>query len=243
MLDFVRALGFGDLDFPAVSVAIDDVCCFPRLSAAEFADCARMPLVCLDEAWDARKVQSNASNAFNLESSARVLGVELVDGIASRAQSTRIVESLAAGAELLRARRASIDEFASLIGALSWNNLLSRQFFACLGRFHAHVEDPANVVCRVPGEVWAEFALNLACWPLWSAGLTRPWWPCLPAIDASASFGFGLSMASVAPSLVREFVASLAPAHHVRPTLSPGGRVEKNWQRDSASDSPIQVQT
>ena len=112
-----------------------------------------------------------------------------------------------AGADLLRTRRSSRDELASFNGLLSWCDLLNRPLFSCLGRISDYINPGCIMVGIVFDCILAEVALNLSLWPLWFVDVTRPWWVCLPATDASCSFGFGLSVATRCPNLVRNFAA------------------------------------
>ena len=53
----------------------------------------------------------------------------------------------------------------------------------------------------------SELLHNIALFPFWSADLTRPWWPFIPATDASPSFGYGLCVARCPPSTSRAVAA------------------------------------
>ena len=58
---------------------------------------------------------------------------------------------------------------------------------------------------------------------LWSADLARSWMPCLPATDASGSFGFGLSVASCHPDVSKKVARHARDFdHHVRLALDSG---------------------
>ena len=83
----------------------------------------------------------------------------------------------------------------------------------------------------VPAPVLDEIALNIALFPYWSVDLTRRWIDIIPASDASQAFGFGLCIATAAPSLVRE-VASLP--YDVKPhdTCSPENGAPPEKLRD-----------
>ncbi len=80
----------------------------------------------------------------------------------------------------------------------------------------------------MPKAVLQELCLNVSLLALWTADLTRPWLPCLPATDASGSFGFGVCLAACPASVAREVAAHAgAYDHHVRLTLEAGDELER----------------
>ena len=69
----------------------------------------------------------------------------------------------------------------------------------------------------IPGEVISEIMLNIVLMACWHADMSRPWWPCMPATDASSAFGLGVSFVSCSHSLSREAAShSGSWEHHFR---------------------------
>ena len=63
----------------------------------------------------------------------------------------------------------------------------------------------------------------MSLFPLWAADLRKPWWPFMPATDASPSFGYGLSVANCSPELSRQVGQAAAdPSCVIRLTVMPG---------------------
>ncbi len=208
----------------AVSVATDDVLHYLRGAEDELADLTEPPLAALDRAWEELGVIENGEKAFDLASSATALGVVFDEGLRLLPKGERVYELLLATADLLRGALASPRELASLGGVVQWHNLLNRPLFSCLHHFYAFVRgDDELTPVPVPREVVSELALNVALLGLWSADLTRGWLPCLPATDASGSFGFGVCLAQCSPGLTKEVAGHAAETDHVvRVTLDEG---------------------
>jgi hypothetical protein len=73
-----------------------------------------------------------------------------------------------------------------------------------------------------------ELALNISLFGLWNADLSRPWWPLLPATDASSAFGFGCCIAPCSPELSRTVGRHACIGdHHIRLQLDSDDPVEK----------------
>ena len=81
---------------------------------------------------------------------------------------------------------------------------------SCFHEVYAYVDcEDATRVSHVSNNVLDELALNLVLAPHWVIDLTRQWMDIVAASDASEAYGFGMCVASAAPSLVRN-VASLS---------------------------------
>ena len=129
-------------------------------------------------------------------------------------------------ADLLRAPTASRDEITTVNGWLSWINLLNRPMFSCLHRIYVFIQPGGACAVGLPGLVLNEIALNVCLRPFWEADFSRPWWPFLPATDASASFGFGLPIARHPPNDARALAAFVRETdHHVRLAWKPSDLV------------------
>ena len=88
---------------------------------------------------------------------------------------------------------------------------MNRPLYACLHNIYEFMRArPALVARALPDDVLSEVLLNASLFPFWSADLRRPWWPFLPATDASPSFGYGVSIAKCDPMLSRAVAAAAA---------------------------------
>ena len=175
-----------------------------------------------------RGLVENPTKSFDLELSATALGMEVHEGVALLPRSSRVCDLLAGSIDLLEGATASPLELASFGGVVQWHNLVNRPLFSCLHEYYAFVRQPEEKTERaVPACVLSELALNVGLLALWSTDLTRPWLPCMPATDASGSYGFGYCLAPCSPELAREVAAHAAGHdHHIRLTLAAGDPAE-----------------
>ena len=202
----------------AVSVATDDILHFFRGTAEEVAALDDAPLDCLDAIWGRRNVVSNDAKRLDLRSSGVALGVVLQDGCQLLAKGSRVADLIRGLLDLLKKPFASPREIASYTGVLQWHNLLNRPLFSCLHEVYDFQRlEPETERRPVPAAVREELCLNMSLLALWTSDLSRPWMPCMPATDASGSFGFGFCLAACEPELVRETAAHAGREdHHIR---------------------------
>mmetsp|Transcript_31927 Transcript_31927/g.101443 ORF Transcript_31927/g.101443 Transcript_31927/m.101443 type:complete len:854 (-) Transcript_31927:1008-3569(-) len=194
----------------ALAVATDDINHFMRMSAAEAEAVQVPPLQPLDAEWLQCGIRSQSEKSKDLVKDAKVLGVQLRGGTRLQSCGPKIWDILEASCDLARSRRASPLQLASLNGQLQWQNLMNRPLYSCLGQVYHFVRlEPEHQVRIVPDGVISEMLLNTALLAFWSADLCRPWWPMVPATDASPAYGFGLSVARCKPTLTR-FIAAAA---------------------------------
>ena len=193
----------------AMAIATDDVHLFQRLSHEEPEKVITPPLASLDAEWGRVGLQGHPGKAVDLAKSAKVLGVELRSGIKLQARGSKMWSLFEASLDLLTLGKASPGEVAVFNGHLQWKNLMNRPLYSALhhvyGFIHLH---PESSMRPVPDQVLSELLLNVSLFAFWSADLRRPWWPCLPATDASPSYGYGLSLAKCHPSLTRAIAAA-----------------------------------
>ena len=75
-------------------------------------------------------------------------------------------------------------------GMVQWLNLLDRPLFSCLHEYYDFTKlEEARKPRIVSGPVLSILMLNLSLFMRWTADMTRPWWPFLPASGASPAFG------------------------------------------------------
>lgn len=202
----------------AMSVATDDVIDYTVGSAAEIASLGQNPLEPLDDVWRARKVITHRAKSMDLVTSARCLGVDLVDGLELLARAERVQDILEASAALLVSGRGSWREIAGLLGIIQWNDLLARPLLSVLSAVYTYsADDGSSDRRRLDDDALSEIAVASALFPLWGADLRRPWLDVIPASDASPAFGFGMAWAKSSPQEVRRIAARCAGGpHHVR---------------------------
>jgi hypothetical protein len=189
----------------ALAVNTDDVTHFQRGSKSEIRSLEVPPLALLDQAWADQGIRGQNKKSMDLCRNGTALGVDLVDGVSLAPNLQGFADTLLGGVDLLRHRRASPSEVNSLSGKLQWYDLLNRCLLSALNDVYPFVrrEDPDTVI-DLPPSVLDEIALNISLFPYWSVDLTRGWLDKLPVSDASESFGFGLCVAEMKASLVRE---------------------------------------
>ena len=186
-----------------VSIATDDVIHFQRASPMQ-AEQLVSPLARLDEEWRSRGLISQPSKSFDLESDGVCLGVELVSGTCLAPKASRLSDIMCAIIALMRHPWASPGQVASLLGMLQWNDLMSRGLLSIFSSAYAFTRLlPENECVVVWPSVVSELALNVALCCFWVTDLTRPWWPFIVSTDASSSYGFGMTIASLPPDQVR----------------------------------------
>ena len=220
---------FPPRDDEAISVATDDVLHFVSMSRAEAVGCSTTPLERLDRAWADLRVAGNDAKSFDLHTCGTALGVQLTDGVRIHARSGRLRDLLMAGLDLMGYPHAAPRDLHRMLGVVQWNDLLNRPLFSCLQSVYKFVENHDDpTVLRIPDGALSEIMLNLSLFPLWEADLTRPWWPFVPASDASPSFGFGLAVAHCSPGLSRDLGSAAGDwDHHVRLRRIPGDPPDK----------------
>ena len=240
MVSTCRHVGYAEQDFLSeerlllpdggsrLAVATDDVNLFTRMSPAERAETRTMPLAHLDLEWERSGLISQTTKAVDLALDAKVLGVELRGGVRLQSRGARLWSLLEAGLDLLAVGAAAPGALAVLNGHLQWQNLLNRPLYSCLHEVYDFIHLlPEHASRPVPARVLSEVMLNVSLFPFWSADLRRPWWPLLPATDASPSYGFGLSIARCDPALTRATAAAAAETSCViRLAHEPGDAAE-----------------
>ena len=80
-----------------------------------------------------------------------------------------MVDLLCAACCLLPEARARSLDISTLGGWISWNNLLNRPVFSCLGRSFSHLADVTEVVGKVHLEVPSDLLLNISLLAFWQA--------------------------------------------------------------------------
>jgi site-specific DNA-cytosine methylase len=208
----------------SVAIATDDVNLFKRLSPAELASSSGSPLGCLDAEWVRMGLQGHPGKALDLVRDGRVLGVNLREGVRLQCGGDKLWTLLESTLDLTCIHAASPAALAVLNGHLQWQNLMNRPLYACLHHVYDFIHIlPDSVERAVPDSVLSELLLNMSLFPFWSADLRRPWWPLLPATDASPAYGFGLSVADCEPSLTRAVAAAASDnSCYIRLTRAPG---------------------
>jgi hypothetical protein len=195
----------------ALAIATDDVNLFERLSPSERAAVVDAPLACLDEVWVGMGLQGHAAKRTDLSLDVKTLGIELRGGVRLQARGSRLWTLLEASIDLLDTRVATPAALAIFNGHLQWHNLMNRPLYAVLHHVYGFIHQlPASVARPVGDQVLSEIVQNVGLFPFWSSDLRRPWWPCLPATDASPAYGFGFSMAKCDPDLSRAIAAAAA---------------------------------
>ena len=216
----------------ALAVNTDDVSHFGRASAPEVKRMDLPPLALLDQGWTEQGIRAQTRKQCDLVSTGTVLGVDLFEGTQLTPALEGLVLTLLAATDLFNHRQATPREVNSLLGKLQWYGLLNRFLLSCFKDVYPFVDsDFPDVLEDVPPLVLDELALNVALAPFTIIDLTRGWMDIIPASDASEAYGFGLSSATAAPSLIRD-VASLPYecASHVRCAFEEGAPAER--QRD-----------
>lgn len=194
-----------------IAIATDDVNLFQRLSEQERADLDELPLACLDAEWSRMGLQGHPSKSIDLAKDIKTLGVELCGGVRLQSRGARLWSLIETSLDLLNVGVASPAAVAVLNGHLQWQNLMNRPLYSCLHDVYEFIHRlPDSVPEKVPAKVVSEILLNVGLFPFWSSDLRRPWWPCMPATDASPAFGFGLSIAKCDPSISRAVAAGAA---------------------------------
>ena len=210
---------------PSIVVATDDVHSLTRASDADLAAGPPKPLKALDAEWTRQGLKSQYDKAYDLRHDATILGIELRQGTHLLPKGARLWDLLEATSDLAANPQASASEVASYAGVLHWHDLLARPLYSCLHRLYRFIEPRKDTTLRrVPTAVISELLHNTALHACWVIDLTRPWLPVLPMADASTSFGFGCTMASLAPSAVRQIAdeAGRCGAHFRPLDLLPG---------------------
>jgi len=125
-------------------------------------------------------------------------------------------------------RTSSPLEAGSLLGTVHWMNLLNRPLYACLSSVYAFVRKE-NQTMRVTmwENVLSELLLNCSLNLCWIVDLCRPWSPRLFVSDASPTYGYGLCMACVPPSSLREAASAAGKlaAHFTLQGNRPDGKL------------------
>ena len=241
MVDCVSAAGFAkgqmlteeghlldDLS-EAVTIATDDVLHFFRGTAREAASLAETPLTKLDRTWEARGVLGNDSKSFDLQPEGTALGIDFVHAHFLRSKGGRVHDVVRAVCDLADSPLASPLEVSALLGIIQWQNLLNRPLFSCLSSVYDFTGREDGSTCAgVPDSVVQELLLNTSLLAFWNADLARPWWPCMPATDASAAYGFGMCLASCEPALARTVARHAGEfGNHLRLTRDADDPLEK----------------
>ena len=133
----------------------------------------------------------------------------------------------------------------SFIGVLQWWNLLNRPLFSCLGSVYPFCQASADSL-EVP--VWpsvlSEISLNISLLAFWIVDLTAPWMSKIAATDASPSFGFGMAMAVISPSDLREAAAeAYGPDSLFRQMPSPSERASEKPRRGRLFRLPLRTKS
>jgi hypothetical protein len=213
----------------AVAVATDDINHFVSMSSEERAAIDTIPLADLDTDWINVGIESHPSKAADLVSDAKTLGINFREGTHLLSRAEKVWTLFEAICDLSEGLEASPHELEVLNGHLQWQNLLNRPLYSCLHSVHDFIHQlPTSATRPLPDDVIGELFLNVCLFPFWSSDLRRPWWPILPATDASPSFGFGLCTTPCSPSLSRAIASAAAsPDCVIRLKLEDHDPVEK----------------
>ena len=211
----------------ALAVATDDCNFFLRCSDAEAALIDECPLAGLDREWERINLQPHPDKRISMQKEGRVLGFELRQGCRLQSRGGKTWSLLEAVLDLMSHRMSSPRQLSVLNGHLQWQNLINRFLYSCTDHVYAFLRrQPEWQPTFVDDDVLSEILLNVSLFAYWSADLARPWWPFIPATDASPAFGFGYSCARASPELTRALAAVTAEHdHYVRLTHCDGDPV------------------
>ena len=205
-------------DMPTISVATDDVLLFQRLPQGTDLSQEAKPLDALDAVFRKLGIIPHEGKAFDLSPDCTALGIQLQAGKWLVPKGVRMKQILATVIDVAHFLTASPGEIASLIGVITWNNLLARPLLSCLHCAYgmANSADQATVQ-NVSSRVISELVLNICMVAFWAVDLKRTWLPLIATSDASQAYGYGFTMCPSTIETVRSMAHHTAKwPHHVR---------------------------
>ena len=189
---------------PCVTVAIDDVNAFVRLSREERVALQESPLADLDEVWAEINIIAKQEKSSDLSRSGVMLGVELVNGMQLHPKRKRFGSLFGGLLDLLTIGMTSPRALHEYLGVLQWACLANRGMLSCFSGVYEFVERlPCAGTQRVPDGVLDELCVCVSLMGYLNVDLTRPWAAQVVATDGAQDYGFGMAASSCHPSWTR----------------------------------------